>query len=66
VWWTIFTGIDLYIGLIVIDSLVGSVPADKQRLLAAARKIILVALGVTMLVLAAQILRGTRLRAFLP
>ncbi len=56
-WWTIFAGIDLYIGLIVLDSLAGSLPPEKQKRLAAARKIVLAALGATALLLAVQILR---------
>jgi cell division protein FtsL len=56
-WWTIFTGIDLYIGLIILDTLKGSVPPEKQKRLATVRKITIALLAVTVVVLIAQIIR---------
>jgi hypothetical protein len=56
-WWTIFTGIDLYIGLIILDTLKESVPPEKQKRLAAARKVALALLAATAVVLIAQIIR---------
>lgn len=54
-WWTVFTGIDLYIGLIVLDVMRQSVPLEKEKRLAVIRKVILGLLGATVVVLIAQI-----------
>jgi cell division protein FtsL len=62
VWWTIFTAVDLYIGLIIVDSLVGSVPREKLARLAAVRKSILALLILSTLVLAVQIVSRYRHR----
>jgi hypothetical protein len=56
-WWTIFTGVDLYVGLIILDALKESVALEKQKRLSAARKATLALLGVTVIVLIAQIIR---------
>jgi hypothetical protein len=56
-WWTIFTGVDLYVGLIIIDVLKESVPLERQKRLAIARKVTMALLGVTVIVLIAQIIR---------
>jgi cell division protein FtsL len=56
VWWTIFTAVDLYIGLIILDSLAGTIPPEKQKRLGMARKAILALLGATVIVLAVQII----------
>ncbi len=39
--WTIFTAADLYIGLIVLDAMAPSIPAEKLGRLPVARKVIL-------------------------
>jgi len=53
-WWTIFTAADLYIGLIVLDAMAPSMPAEKLGRLRTARKVVLVLLAVSAIVLAVQ------------
>jgi hypothetical protein len=55
VWWTIFTAIDLYIGLIIVDSIAGTLPPEKQRRAAIAKKVILGMLAFTAIVLVVQV-----------
>jgi hypothetical protein len=57
VWWTLFTAVDLYIGLIVLDSLAPTLPPEKQRRLASVRKIILALLALAAIVLILQIVK---------
>jgi len=54
-WWTIFTAADLYVGLIVLDAMAPSIPAEKLGRLRTARKVILALLVVSAIVLAVQI-----------
>jgi hypothetical protein len=54
-WWTIFTAADLYLGLILLDAMAPSIPAEKLGRLRVARKIILALLVVSAIVLALQI-----------
>jgi hypothetical protein len=56
-WWTIFTAADLYIGLIVLDAMAPSIPAEKLGRLRTARKVILALLVVSAIVLALRIAR---------
>jgi hypothetical protein len=56
-WWTIFTAADLYIGLIVLDAMAPSIPAEKLGRLRSARRVILALLVVSAIVLALQIAR---------
>jgi hypothetical protein len=56
-WWTIFTAADLYIGLIVLDAMAPSIPAEKLGRLRTARKVILALLVVSAIVLALLIAR---------
>ena len=55
-WWTLFTAVDLYVGLIVLDSLRPTLPPEKQKRLVVARKVILVLLALTAMVFVAQIM----------
>jgi len=57
VWWTLFTIVDLYIGVIVLDAMAPSLPPEKRVRVRAARKVILGLLAVSVIVLAAQIAR---------
>jgi hypothetical protein len=57
VWWTIFTIVDLYIGLIVLDSLASSVPPEKTRRVQVTKKVILGLLLVSGIVLVLQLVR---------
>jgi hypothetical protein len=54
-WWTIFTAADLYIGLIVLDAMAPSIPAEKLGRLRTARRVILLLLLASAVVLALQI-----------
>ena len=54
-WWTIFTAADLYIGLIVLDAMAPSIPAEKLGRLRTARRVILALLVASGIVLAVQI-----------
>lgn len=56
-WWTVFGAIDLYIGLIILDTLKGTAPPEKQKRLAIARKITIVMLVLTGAILAVQVVR---------
>jgi hypothetical protein len=56
-WWTVFTAADLYIGLIVLDAMALSIPAEKLGRLRVARKVILALLVVSAIVLVLQIAR---------
>jgi hypothetical protein len=56
-WWTIFTGVDLYVGLIILDALKESVALEKRKRLATVRKVTLALLGATVIVLITQIIR---------
>ncbi|HKH98233.1 MAG TPA: hypothetical protein VJ999_03925 [Candidatus Sulfotelmatobacter sp.] len=40
-WWTLFTAVDLYIGVIVLDAMAPSLPPEKRARVRAARKVIL-------------------------
>ena len=56
-WWTIFTIVDLYIGLIVLDSLASSVPPEKIKRFQVTKKVILGLLLVSGIVLVLQLVR---------
>ena len=45
-WWILFTAADLYIGIIVLDAMASSIPAEKQRRLALVKKILWVSIAV--------------------
>lgn len=56
-WWIVFTAVDLYIGLILLDVMAGSLPAEKRRGVGVAKKIIialLILLGVALVVVLAR------------
>jgi len=55
--WTIFTAIDLWMGVFLLDMMSTSVPAEKLPRLRAARRVILVLLAISIVVLLAQISR---------
>jgi hypothetical protein len=59
-WWTLFTAADLWIGLIVLDAMASSLPPEKLGRLRTARKVILVLLASSALVLILQIVRRYR------
>jgi hypothetical protein len=53
--WTIFTAIDLFVGVLLLDLMTTSVPPEKLPRLRKARKISLALFGVTLLILLTQI-----------
>ncbi len=53
--WTIFTAIDLWMGLFLLDMMSATVPAEKLPRLRRARKVVLVLLAISIVVLLAQI-----------
>jgi len=55
--WTIFTAIDLYVGVVLIDLISTTAPPEKILRLRKARKVALVLLGISVVVLAVQIAR---------
>jgi hypothetical protein len=44
VWWIVFNVVDLYIGLILLDGLMPSIPAEKLHRATKAKKVIVVLL----------------------
>jgi len=60
VWWIIFTAVDLYIGLIVLDALAPSLHPEKRNRVAVAKKITLGLLALTGIALVVAIWRRYR------
>ena len=54
-WWTVFTIVDLYIGVVVLDAMASSLPPEKLARLRRARLVILGLLAASGIVLAAQL-----------
>jgi hypothetical protein len=53
-WWIVFTAVDLYVGLIALDALLPSLPAEKRSRVMVAKKVIvwlLVLHGIALLAL---------------
>lgn len=44
-WWIVFTAVDLYIGLVVLDAVASGLPPEKQPRLAVAKKVIVALIG---------------------
>jgi hypothetical protein len=55
VWWTIFTIVDLYIGVVVLDAMASSLPPEKHARLHKVRLVILGMLAASGIVLAFQL-----------
>ena len=55
--WTIFTAVDLYVGLVLIDLISTSAAPEKLSRLRKARTLTLVLLGISIVVLTVQIAR---------
>lgn len=55
--WTIFTAIDLWMGVFLLDMMSTTVPPEKFPRLRAARKVVLTLLAISIVVLLAQIAR---------
>jgi hypothetical protein len=56
--WTIFTAIDLYVGVVLLDLMAPSVPPERLPLLRKAKKVALILFGASLLVLAVQFARS--------
>ena len=53
--WTIFTAIDLWMGLFLLDMMSTTIPPEKLPRLRKARKVVIALLGISIIVLLAQI-----------
>jgi hypothetical protein len=56
VWWTIFTIVDLYIGVVVLDAMASSLPPEKHARLHKVRLVILSLLAASAIVLIVQLM----------
>lgn len=56
--WTIFTAIDLYVGVVMLDLMATSVAPEKLSRLRVARRVLLIMLAISILVLIAQFARS--------
>jgi hypothetical protein len=56
-WWIVFTAVDLYIGLVILDILIPSLPAEKRYRANLAKKIVVVLLVLLAIALAAVLIR---------
>lgn len=56
-WWILFTAVDLYIGLVILDVMAKSLPAEKQPELARAKKVIIVLLALLGVALVGTLIR---------
>lgn len=54
-WWTIFTIVDLYIGVVVLDAMASSLPAEKLGRVRIVRRVVLALMAVCGVVLIVQI-----------
>ena len=54
-WWIVFTAVDLYIGLVILKTMQPSVPAEKQKRLKVAERVILVLLALTAVAFVAKL-----------
>jgi hypothetical protein len=55
VWWIVFTAVDLYIGLVLLDLFARSAPPEKMPRIRIARKIMIVTLVVLAIAFVAKI-----------
>ncbi|HEV2401896.1 MAG TPA: hypothetical protein VGS27_33500 [Candidatus Sulfotelmatobacter sp.] len=56
--WTIFTAIDLYVGVVMLDLMATSVAPEKLPRLRVARRMLLIMLAISISVLIAQFARS--------
>jgi hypothetical protein len=56
-WWIVFTAVDLYIGLIVLDTMIPSLPAEKRRRAYLAKKVVVISLVALVIALAVVLIR---------
>jgi len=55
--WTIFTAIDLWMGVLLLDMMSTAVPPEKMPRLRAARRVVLALLAISIVVLFTQVAR---------
>jgi hypothetical protein len=55
--WILFTAVDLYIGVIVLDTLIPTLPAEKHHRAKLARKVVVVLLAVSVFALVAMLVK---------
>ena len=48
-WWIAFTAIDLYVGLIILEAMAPSLPAQKLKRVRLARNVVIALLIITMI-----------------
>ena len=56
--WTIFTAIDLYVGVVLLDLMATSLPPEKLPRLRKAKEVVLILFAVSLVVLAVQFAKG--------
>jgi hypothetical protein len=56
-WWIIFTAVDLYIGVIVLDTLIPTLPAEKYHRAKVVRKVVVVLLALSVVSLAVVLVK---------
>jgi hypothetical protein len=59
-WWTAFTAVDLYIGLVILDVMASSVPPHKLGRLRATRNVVIGLLAASVVIFAVQVVRRYR------
>jgi len=62
-WWIVFTAVDLYVGLVVLDALMPSLSAEKRRRANVAKKIVVVLLVLLAIALAAVLMKRWSVQA---
>jgi len=62
-WWIVFTAVDLYIGLIILDALVPSLPAEKVPRIKSAKKVIIVLLVLSAIALVVVLIKRWSVQA---
>ena len=62
-WWILFTAVDLYIGLVVLDALMPSLSTEKRQRANLVKKVVLVLLVVLAIALAAALIRRWNIQA---
>jgi hypothetical protein len=62
-WWIVFTAVELYIGLVVLDALMPSLSAEKRQRARVAKKVVVVLLVVLAIALAAVLIRRWNIQA---
>ena len=62
-WWIVFTAVDLYIGLVILDALVPSLPAEKVPRIKLAKRVIVVLLVLSAIALVVVLIKRWSVQA---